>query len=108
MLLAERQAKLAARRSRQPLRAGAGAGARTGQPQAPANVFEALWRAAPVKAGTKPGEVVVDVSALASEGLTTLHAVRYAWPLGDDGDTCCPDEKVSQGLSGSDLCWLPL
>ena len=25
----------------------------------------------------------------------TVHAVRYAWPLGDDGDTCCPSHAVT-------------
>jgi len=24
---------------------------------------------------------------------------RYAWPLGDDGDTCCPGADVAQGLT---------
>jgi hypothetical protein len=34
------------------------------------------------------GTVDVDLSGMAAQGLTEVHAVRYAWPLGDDGDTC--------------------
>jgi hypothetical protein len=32
-------------------------------------------------------------------GLRQVHAVRYAWPLGGDGDTCCPGADVAAGLS---------
>lgn len=34
------------------------------------------------------GTVEVDLSGLQEQGRTEIHAIRYAWPLGDDGDTC--------------------
>ena len=34
------------------------------------------------------GTVDVDLSGMVAEGRTDIHAIRYAWPLGDDGDTC--------------------
>ena len=73
-------------------------GSSLGVPRAPANVFETLWFAAPLKAGGQKGTVSVDLSQMEAAGFTQLHAVRYAWPLGDDGDTCCPDYAVAQGL----------
>ena len=41
--------------------------------------------------------VTMDLSAalVSSAGEGTVHAVRYAWPLGDDGDTCCPSHAVT-------------
>ena len=61
------------------------------------NVFATLWTAAPLKAGSKKGTVEVDLSALGAA--TDVHAVRYAWPLAGDGDTCCPGADVSAGLT---------
>ena len=40
--------------------------------------------------------VEVDLTVLKER--TNIHAVRYAWPLGDDGDTCCPGADVAAGL----------
>ena len=60
----------------------------TGVPSPSSNVFEMLWVAAPVTKGAKKGTVQLDLSALGER--TQLHSVRYAWPLGGDGDTCCP------------------
>lgn len=61
------------------------------------NVFEMLWAAVPVSKGGGKGEVVLDLGALGDKN--NVHAVRYAWPLGDDGDTCCPGADVSAGFT---------
>ena len=68
-----------------------------GLPRPAANVFEMLWVAAPVRPGSGQGTVQLDISGLGER--TQLHAVRYAWPLGGDGDTCCPGQDAQQGFS---------
>jgi hypothetical protein len=62
-------------------------------PQAPQNPFEAIWTAAPVSSHPDGTSVVVDLKSLAQGA--QVRAVRYGWPLGDQGDTCCPQETVS-------------
>ena len=39
----------------------------------------------------------VNLSELEAE--SQVHAVRYAWPLGNAGDTCCPGADVAAGLT---------
>merc|ERR1712232_334180 len=53
-----------------------------------------LWRPAPLR--LSGGKVIADLSAFQNE---EVLAVRYAWPLGDSGDTCCPQKDVSDGLA---------
>jgi hypothetical protein len=74
-------------------------GSSEGVPRAPSNIFETLWYAAPLKAGAAAGTVEVDLTGMTAQHLTEIHAIRYAWPLGGDGDTCCPGADVSLGLS---------
>jgi hypothetical protein len=47
-----------------------------GAPAAPANIFETLWTAAPLKAGAAKGTVEVDLSSLSAAGRTTVCGVR--------------------------------
>jgi hypothetical protein len=68
-----------------------------GLPRPAANVFEMLWVAAPVSVGSEKGTVELDLSGLGER--TDLQAVRYAWPLGGDGDTCCPGQDAQSGFS---------
>jgi len=65
-------------------------------PRAPPNPYATIWTAAPVGSAPtgNPHDVVLDLSAPRLAG-AIVHAVRYAWPLGDDGDTCCPDATVT-------------
>ena len=56
-----------------------------------------LWTAVPVTKGSRKGEAELDLSVLGDA--TNVHAVRYAWPLGDDGDTCCPGADVAAGYT---------
>ena len=50
-----------------------------------------MWAPAPVRLGSAPGTAVL---ALAN---VSAAAVRYAWPLTDHGDTCCPGRDVAMG-----------
>ena len=63
-------------------------------PSAPDNPYQTLWRAAPVRSGPDAHSATVDLSALGGAG-AVVYAVRYAWPLADNGDTCCPQASVS-------------
>lgn len=63
-------------------------------PQAPQNPYEAIWTAAAVVAVKgSDNSVAVDLSGLAPNA--RVLSVRYGWPLGDQGDTCCPEATVT-------------
>jgi hypothetical protein len=82
--------------------------AKLGGKDAPANPYETMWTGAPLRAGRDAHSVSVDLSSASYKG-ATVHAVKYAWPMGDDGDTCCPqvavtgqnEERVSACIPGS-------
>lgn len=54
-----------------------------------------LWRSAAAVAGSTPGTVELTLPIPAS----TAAAVRYGWPLTDEGDTCCPFKTSTSGLA---------
>lgn len=62
-------------------------------PRSPRNPFETMWTAAPVKANDQYS-AILDLSGVEFKDKEIL-AIRYAWPLGGDGDTCCPQTDVS-------------
>eukprot|EP00937_MAST-01D_sp_MAST-1D-sp2_P001328 g1328.t1 len=101
--LARRRAEAragAARRGvrRTRARRAAGLGESESEINAPRNPFEAIWQPAPLVAGSggsgNGNSVAIDLAAAGLAG-AEVHAVRYAWPLGDDGDTCCPQASVT-------------
>eukprot|EP01062_Namystynia_karyoxenos_P063041 TRINITY_DN5586_c1_g1_i8.p1 TRINITY_DN5586_c1_g1~~TRINITY_DN5586_c1_g1_i8.p1 ORF type:complete len:836 (+),score=174.70 TRINITY_DN5586_c1_g1_i8:78-2585(+) len=54
-----------------------------------------LWRSARLSSAST-GTAQVDLTPFAGE---EILSVRYAWSLGDSGDTCCPGRDVAQGLA---------
>ena len=48
-----------------------------GAPAAPANIFETLWTAAPLKAGAAKGTVEVDLSSLPAAALPRFYGDPY-------------------------------
>lgn len=92
--LEERDAE-AARRARINYKTGEGAA--VGVPRLSDNIFEMLWTAVPVAKGAAKGTVELDLTVLGER--TNVHSVRYAWPLGGDGDTCCPGADVDAGFT---------
>eukprot|EP01047_Picozoa_sp_COSAG01_P028082 COSAG01_NODE_1875_length_8997_cov_11.927624_8_plen_202_part_00 len=59
------------------------------------NPFLSIWQPAPLKAGTAPHTVSVDMRALNGTA-AGVFAIRYAWPF--SGDSCCPSQLVRKGL----------
>ena len=57
---------------------------------------ESLWVPAAAAAGADGATVLLTVPAPPAAG-GVLSALRYAWPLFDDGDTCCPDLASTRG-----------
>jgi len=57
---------------------------------------QALWLPCAAAAGADGSSVVLTVPAPPPAG-GVLSALRYAWPLSDDGDTCCPDADYTRG-----------
>jgi hypothetical protein len=57
---------------------------------------EALWVPAAAAEGDDGATVLLTVPAPPAAG-GVLSALRYAWPLFDDGDTCCPDLASTRG-----------
>jgi len=75
----------------------AGLGLGAALPQAPPNPYATIWKAASfIKASANGGNSVMVESGQIQKG-AKVHALRYAWPLGDDGDTCCPSATISGG-----------
>jgi hypothetical protein len=65
------------------------------------NIFYKQWAPAPLKPGTDPASVLVDLNVPRLNGAKPL-AVRYAWPLfdgfhGPTADTCCPTRSLQDG-----------
>ena len=60
----------------------------------------ALWSPVPAIPGTEGGAVTLSLTPaqISAAASGSLVAVRYAWPLGDRGDTCCPSSNVTNGL----------
>ena len=54
---------------------GEGAAAELGEPRAPSNLFETLWFAVPLKAGSAKGAVTVDLSGVEAQGYTAGYTV---------------------------------
>merc|ERR1711865_228210 len=56
-----------------------------------------LWAPAPLsQSSASPDSLVVDLQNL-QVGPGGALAVRYAWPLADGADTCCPSKLVRDG-----------
>jgi hypothetical protein len=55
-----------------------------------------LWVAAPSAAGADGASAVLTVPPPPPAG-GVLSAVRYGWPLSNEGDTCCPNRNVTKG-----------
>jgi len=91
----EEKEEEAARRARTNYKTGEGAAVWV--PQLSDNIFQMLWTAVPVAKGAAKGTVELDLTVLGER--TNVHSVRYAWPLGDDGDTCCPGADVAAGFT---------
>jgi hypothetical protein len=73
----------------------------------------AMWLPAAAAAGQSAGSVLLSLPLGAGEAPLAL---RYGWPLTDEGDTCCPDKASTSGLSAcmpgacpvkSGSSWLP-
>jgi hypothetical protein len=56
-----------------------------------------LWVAAPAVAGADGASAVLTLPPPPPSG-GVLAAVRYGWPLSNEGDTCCPNTNVTRGL----------
>jgi len=57
-----------------------------------------LWVACNAVAGSEGESVIITIPPAPSSG-GTLSALRYAWPLSDSGDTCCPDKQYTSGYA---------
>lgn len=57
-----------------------------------------LWVACNAVAGSDGESVIITIPPAPSSG-GTLSALRYAWPLSDSGDTCCPDKMYTSGYA---------
>ena len=57
-----------------------------------------LWVACTAVAGSDGESVIITIPPAPSSG-GTLSALRYAWPLSDSGDTCCPDKMYTSGYA---------
>jgi len=57
---------------------------------------EQLWLPCAAAAGADGASVVLTVPPPPKAG-GVLSALRYAWPLSDDGDTCCPEALMTSG-----------
>ena len=60
------------------------------------NRAESLWLPCAAAAGADGASVVLSVPPPPPAG-GVLSALRYAWPLSDDGDTCCPEAIMTSG-----------
>ena len=66
-----------------------------------------LWSPVPAAVGADGASVVLQLTAAQRAGGTPA-AVRYAWPLGDDGSGCCPSVNVTKGLQACTPAGCPL
>lgn len=57
-----------------------------------------MWIPAPLRLGSTKGSLLADVVGkhYSQQGEDVL-AIRYGWPLGRGGDTCCPSQTVEEG-----------
>jgi hypothetical protein len=49
-------------------------------------------------AGPDGASAVLTLPPPPPPGTGVLRAVRYGWPLSNEGDTCCPNKNVTGGL----------
>lgn len=57
----------------------------------------AMWRTASIRLGNNMSSVIFTVPN--ANGLGAPSAIRYGWPLSDNGDTCCPNTNATNGLA---------
>jgi hypothetical protein len=57
-----------------------------------------LWVACNASVGPDGQSAIISIPSPPPAG-GSLSALRYAWPLSDSGDTCCPDKKFTSGYA---------